>query len=66
MSNTEYARQHTLRLDDEDVAVLHRALIRSVSLVSQNLFAFTAGTFLKETELRRLRTLLDQVEDLIE
>lgn len=57
MSNTEYARPYLLRLDQQDKDALYRAVMRSIMILSNDNVS-------QADELRQLRTLLDQIEDL--
>lgn len=57
MSNTEYARTRTLRLTDEDLQEVYRAVVDRTEVVS--VAAQTNPSLLPS--LRRLRSLIDQL-----
>lgn len=61
MSNTQYARNKILRIDEQDRQVLYRAVMRSIEIISSEVEPHVE---LRERELRGLRSLLDQIEEL--
>lgn len=61
VSETKYARDKILRIDEKDRMVLYRAIMRSIQIVSSQT---QMPDVVRLPELHALRSLLDQVEEL--